>query len=106
MTLTAGDGVSDADEQTRWDGTAIHSRNFGSALINVIGLSGGDTLAIQGTFGGYAKTLAVLDLGSATSAMATSISADGIYLVPAAGILTYTKTGTASTPVINLLLKR
>lgn len=107
MTLTAGDGVSDGDILVGWDGTSLITNNFGSAIVNVTGLGGGDAIAFKASVTGInPKLLAVQDLGSTSAAMATNITADGLYLMPAAGQLSYAKTGTASTPTVNLLLKR
>lgn len=104
---TRPDGVGDGAVTAAWDGTAVNSNGYGSAVISVTGIAGGDSYAIKGSVtGANPKVLAVQDLGSTTGAMAASITADGIYLVPAAGQLTFVKTGAASTPTVNMLLKR
>jgi hypothetical protein len=104
----APDGVMDAALTANWNGAALATTGYGSALIAVNGLGGGDTISVKGSLTGTnPKVLAVTDLGSTTAGnLATSITADGMYLVPAAGQLTFVKTGSGSTPTINALLKR
>jgi hypothetical protein len=105
---TRPDGVPDGAITPAWDGTAVNSDGYGSALISVNGLAAGDAIVVKGSVtGANPKVLAVQDLGSITGAMAASITADGLYLVPAAGTLTYAKTGAnGSAQVINMKLKR
>lgn len=104
--LTAGDGVSDATFILGWDGSAVQTRNFGSAIIGVAGLSG-DSIAIKCSISGQnPSVLAITDLSSITGTLLAAITADGHYLVPAAALISYVKTGSASTPAINLQLKR
>jgi hypothetical protein len=104
---TQPDSVADGALTTGWDGSAAVTTGYGSAVIAVNSLSGGDSIAVKGSLtGSNPKTLAVQDLGSTSGTLITSITADGLYLVPAAGQLTYAKTGSVSTPTINLLKKR
>jgi hypothetical protein len=104
----ATDGVPDGALTGGWDGASQATTGYGSALISVNSLSGGDTIVVKGSLtGANPKVVAVTDLGSTTAGnLAASITTDGLYLVPAAGQLTYVKTGTASTPTVNVMLKR
>jgi len=68
--------------------------------FQVTGLSGGDTIAVTRSFDkvGFAPMMVFNGVFDSF----TSIAADHIYSCPAAGYLTFTKTGTASTPTISV----
>lgn len=68
--------------------------------FQVTGLSGGDTITVTRSFDNVAfvpRTMFNDVFGDFTS-----ITADHIYSIAAAGYLKFTKTGTASTPTISI----
>jgi hypothetical protein len=100
---------TDAALTTAWAAaTSRDTTTYGSALVDVNGLSGGDVITVQGTLTGAAplRTLAVRSLADVNGALVASITADGLYVAPAAPNLQYAKTGSASTPTVTLTLKR
>jgi hypothetical protein len=98
---------ADGNVYAGWDGGEINAQGAGSVLISITGISGGDSYAIKGSItGANPKTLAVANLGATDGVLVTSITADGLYLVPAAGRITFVKTGSASTPTVNAMVKR
>lgn len=98
--------VSDAAVTTGWAAANVKScAGYGSALVQVQGLSGGDSIALSGTADGTNYVvLSGINLNS--NASLTSITADGIYAFPTVGSIKYAKTGVASTPTVALLFKR
>lgn len=88
-----------------WDGTSKGCGIFVSTQVGFTGISGGDTWVVQGCIDNINfKNLSGTNL--TTNAAATTISADGLYSFPASGYVRLVKTGSVSTPTINLLFKR
>jgi hypothetical protein len=80
--------------------TAQDLRNYGSAEVQVAGLSGGDTIAFTRSLDGTNyKAVSWIDQSFATG---STVSADGIYSLPGGGYLKWTKTGAASTPTVTV----
>lgn len=98
--------ATDGSLTTGWAAANVKScAGYGSVLLQVQGLSGGDSIALSGTADGTNyQVLSGINLNS--NASLTSIVADGVYAYPSVGSVKYAKTGVASTPTVALLLKR
>lgn len=75
-------------------------RTFDSAVIQVVGLSGGDTIAVSRSIDG--TNFVAQSLIAADFSIQTTIAQDGVYSMPAQGYIKYAKTGSASAPVVTL----
>lgn len=96
----------DASLTTGWAAANVKScAGYGSALLQIQGLSGGDTIQLSGTIDGTNYTV-LSGINLNTNGSLTTISADGSYAFPAVGSIKYAKTGVGSTPTVGLLLKR
>lgn len=109
VVLVSADGIAaqpaDAVATAPWTGSAIDTKGYSSVLVNFTNITGGDSYVVKGSLtGANPKILMGVNLGDLTTA--ASITADGLYSFPAAGQITFVKTGTASTPTVNLMLKR
>lgn len=90
---------------TPWDGSALDASAYGEVIVNISGISGGDSYAIKGSItGANPRTLLAINLADLTTT--ASITADGIYSFPAVGIMTFVKTGAASAPTVHAMLKQ
>lgn len=81
-----------------WDGSAVNTINFSAAYIEVTTY---DTAITMKAGEGAANALQVINLADGSTA--STITATGLYAVPAVGSLTATGIGAG---VVNLILKR
>ena len=88
-----------------WNGSAQSCTGYSSATVAFIGITGGDSYTVNGSLAGVVYK-AISGISLAGFATILSVVADGLFAYPALGTISYTKTGTASTPTVNLLLKR
>jgi hypothetical protein len=98
------DAAAASQLTTPWDGTAIDAGTFDEIQIGVSGLSGGDSIAVKGSVTGT-NPVTLTGVKMADNTTLTSITANGLYSFPACGKVEYAKTGSASTPTVNLLRK-
>ncbi len=100
--LSVQPSVSSASALTL--GTPYSFVNYGSVVVQVDSLSGGDTISFAGSVasGGTTYPLQVMSLSGTYGTIASTISATGTYEILGAGkqYVTATKAGTASTPII------
>lgn len=88
-----------------WNGAATSTANYGAVSIAFANITGGDSYVVNGSLNGVTfKAMSAINLADFTTP--ASIIVDGIYAFTALGSISYTKTGSASTPTVNLLLKR
>ena len=83
--------------------TAANFTAYGSVRVQVDSLSGGDSITFAGSVASGGTTYALQQiLNTQTGTIASSITANGVYLILFAGGLyvTPTKTGSASTPTL------
>jgi hypothetical protein len=92
------DGGQDGEEILGWDGSAVGTYGFGSAFVEVTTFNTAITVN-----GGIAAANPVQAINLATNATSATITATGLYAVPAVGNLTLTGN---SGSVVNLILKR
>jgi hypothetical protein len=92
------DGVADGLKVLGWDGSAHDTTGFSSAFIEVTSYNLPITIN-----GGIAATNPIQAINLATNATSATITAPGLYAVPAVGNLTLTGN---SGSVVNLMLKR
>lgn len=81
--------------------TDLSTNSMSAAEVQVDSISGGDSIAFTRSLTGgtyYAFTAIYDQNGNAV----TSITAPGIYSLRGGGLLKYTKTGSASTPVVTI----
>jgi hypothetical protein len=87
-----------------WTGSAKSTATFSEVLVAFTGISGGDSYVVQGALNGSnPKTLTGINLGDYSTT--ASVTADGVYSFAPCGQVSYTKTGSVSTPTVDLLLK-
>ena len=79
---------------------------YGLVILQVDGLSGGDTIVASSSVGpgGTPYTYTAMALSGTFGTTSASISNSGTYAILGAGhqYVTFTKTGTASTPTLTL----
>lgn len=86
-----------------WTGTSTNVQAFSSVSVGFSGISGGDSYIVEGSVGGTVwSTLTGIRQDYVTAA---SVTTDGVYSYPAIGFVRFTKTGSASTPTVNLIAK-
>jgi hypothetical protein len=93
-----------SDFTRAWNGDPVDCSGGRDGYLSVTGLSGGDTITVNSslTGGGFSpcSVVALADF----SELAT-ITADGDYTFPVAGFVSFTQTGSASEPTVDLLVK-
>jgi hypothetical protein len=95
---TRVDGVSDGAITAAWDGTAVNSNGYGSAFVEVTACPTPITIK-----GGILAANPMQVINLADGSVSNTITATGLYAVPAVGSLTATGIGAG---VVNLKLKR
>jgi len=79
---------------------AVDLRLLDNAQIQISGLSGGDSITITRSLDG--TNYVPQSIVGNDYSVASNITTNGIYTVPAGGYLKWAKTGTASTPTVTI----
>ncbi len=85
-------------EPTVGDPQDVNCSDADGALVQIIGLSGGDTITVSTSLNG--EDFSSSYLMDSTFTPVTSFSAAGMYSTDAGCWLRFTKTGSASTPTV------
>ena len=83
-------------------GVAINATAYSALRVQVDAISGGDSIGFTKSLAASGTAYAVGLTDEAGNAY-TTITAPGIYLMPARSFITPTHTGTASTPVVTVM---
>lgn len=98
MTITPAITDHDGSDLLAWDGTALSTAGFGSVILEVTAIVG--TITVKGgVTNPPIYPICVRSFGDTTGSLAATITATGIYVVPAVGVLSATYSTSATVNV-------
>ena len=98
-----GNVVGGSAAAAAWDGSDVTSP-YSEAVVEVSGLSGGDTIVVSGKMTDAATAQPMTGIALDFTTVST-ITEDGIYSYSNPGTVSYAQTGSASTPTVTILAR-